>query len=47
MAADVGFFQEGEVASYNNGLLQVLKQHRIIIPEEEDELQSYLHDTAF
>ncbi|MBN1792984.1 hypothetical protein JW826_04855 [Candidatus Woesearchaeota archaeon] len=46
MAADVKSYPD-ESMSYNNGLLQVLKQHRIIIPEEEDELQSYLHDTSF
>ena len=31
-----------DVVGYTNGLVQVMKQHRLIMPEEEDDYRDFL-----
>ncbi|MBN2142512.1 hypothetical protein JW711_04230 [Candidatus Woesearchaeota archaeon] len=35
-----------ETGSYNARLIQVMRQHALIDPEEEDEIKDYLHTTS-
>lgn len=45
MAVDAERCEEEETFNYNRNLVQVMKQHRLLAEEEEEELNSYLFMT--